>query len=197
MPSDEAVRSHRESVRRARRVVEELVHDYDLRWMITLTYAVEPKNHREVYGDLPGFSRRLRSAGLTLPRLIVPEHDPTTRWHLHLAMPTSPAPALAVLSELWAHGDVHGPDPERATSEGALDGLSRYLTKGFNTTPAGARRYVTSAGLRPLDHRFTVPNAHEALQVARRQFGADPVHSDWYAGNFMAFFNPIKPLAAA
>jgi hypothetical protein len=104
---------------------------------------------------------------------------------------------LGPLSDLWAHGDVHGPDVERASCDGALESLSRYLTKGFSTTPVGARRYVTSSGLRPLDHRFIAPNADAAMQVARLRFGTDARHSDWYAGNFMAFFDPVKPGAAA
>lgn len=195
MPPDEAAeRSRRESVRRARRVVDELVHDYDLRWMLTLTYAKEPENHREVFANLTAFSRRLRSAGVTLPRLTVPEHGPTTRWHLHMVMPTSPN--LEIMARLWGRGDIHGPNMEQAVSDMALSSLSRYITKSFHTAPAGARRYVASAGLRPLDQRFSAPNAAAALDVATERFGADAVRADWYGGNFMAFFNPI-PTAGA
>lgn len=194
-PSVEAAeRSRREAVRRARRIVDELIHDYDLRWMFTLTYANEPDSHREVFSTLTTFSRRLRSAGVSLPRLTVPEHGPRTRWHLHMLMPTPPD--LELMFRLWRRGDIHGPDLEQAASDVALGRLSHYVTKSFHTTPAGARRYVASAGLRPLDQRFIASNAAAALNIATERFGADAVRSDWYAGHFMAFFNPI-PTAAA
>lgn len=195
-PSDQgAERSRRESIRRARRVVDEIVHDYDLRWMLTLTYADEPENLPEVFSTISAFSRRLRTAGLTAPRLIVPEYGSSTRTHLHMAV--SVPLATERTASLWGHGAVHGPNADRAMSEGALDSLSRYITKGFDSTAKGSRRYITSAGLRPVEDRFTAPNADAALGIAARRFGAEPFHAAWYGGSYLALFNPILAVRAA
>lgn len=152
--------------------------------MWTLTYQVEPQDHRAVLGDLSAFSRRLRAASVRTPRLTVPEWSP--RWHLHMAVPT--VESHEVMCRLWGHGEIRGPDMEQAAASDALTRLSSYLTKGFNTTDKGCRRYVTSAGLRPVEHRFTAPDAHSALALASRMLNARAEHSNWYSGSFMAFF---------
>ena len=195
-PSGEAAeRSRRESVRRARRRVNELIHDYNLRHMWTLSYATAPDDLRQVFTSLSTFSRRLRTAGLTTPRLIVPEYGPTTRCHLHMAVPVDTS--IEVMSRLWGQGDVRGPDTAKALSEDALERVSSYLTKAFETTAKGSRRYVTSAGLRPLEQRFRAFDAAAALAIATSRFGAPPVHTGRYAGNFMAFYTPTVTASLA
>ena len=195
-PTDESTeRSRREAVRRARQRVRELVFDYDLRLLWTLTYADQQVDHRAVVHSTSAFSRRLRVKGARAPRLIVPEQSFTGRWHLHMAVPM--AFEEEVLHSSWRQGAVHGPDMHQAHSDGALEKLTSYLTKAFDNHPKGARRYVTSAGLRPIEQRFTATNAAAALAMASERLGAAPQHWDWYAGTFMAFFDPTDSTGRA
>lgn len=180
-------RSRYEAARRARQRVDEIVHDFDLRLLSTFTYKVAPATKEETSSTIAAFTRGLRGAGLMMPRLLVPELSPGGRWHLHMATPTYPGAEL--MSKLWGHGDVHGPDTDRAGLDGSLAALANYLTKNFDSTPRDTRRYTTSAGLRPIEHRFTAPNADAALEYAVRRLGAQPVKADWYGGTFMGFFN--------
>lgn len=183
-------RSRREATRRARQRVEEIVYDFDLRLLSTFTYRSAPAGTADMFSTLAAFTRRLRDAGLTMPRLTVPELSPGGRWHLHMATPTYPGTEL--MTELWGHGQVTGPDTDRAGMDGALGTMASYLTKNFDSTTKGTRRYTTSAGLRPLDHRFTAATAEEALDYTVRRLGVEPAKADLYGGIFMAFFNTSR-----
>ncbi len=190
-PTAEAgLRSHHEAVRRARRRVVELVHDYDLRHLWTLTFADEPDGYKQVAAAMTQFSRRCRASGIVMPRLAVPERSGSGRWHVHVAVAEYIPSGL--MRRAWTAGFVYPPDLLEVEGPAALDKISAYLTKSFDTTPKGSRRYATSAGLRPKTERFTAPDAVRAVEVATELLGRDPLRTAWYAGTLMAFY-PAAP----
>lgn len=186
-------RSKAEAARRARRCVTELVHDYGLSDLWTFTYAIEP-DYPAMISTMKNFSRRLRAAGLRIPRVTVPEQSPQHRWHLHVAvglhLPHSQ------MERLWGHGFVGTPNLEHAMSDSALDKIANYLTKGFDESPAGHRRYTTSGGLRPIARTFTAPDEVAAIARISSEVGVDPEHVGRYYGKTVAFF-PVGGVTSA
>lgn len=164
----------------------EIVHDYELRLLWTLTFQERRKDYEEVIADVRNFSRRLRANGLLMPRVIVPELSPSGRWHLHMAVPVYIP--LRVMREVWGQGFVRAPDVAESSAPLALLKISEYLTKSFDATPAGCRRYITSAGLRPMVTRFTAPDEATALVIASRHMKSPPLRVGRYVTTFMGFF---------
>lgn len=185
------LRSHAEAVRRARRTAIELIYDYDLTMMYTTTYGREPDSFSEVARDIGRLGRRLRTGGVARHRLVVPELSPRGRWHVHVAL-REELPR-AVVHEAWGHGGVKGPNLKYAYSEEAHEVLASYVTKDFDVTPRGQRRYFAAQGMRPQVTLFNARNEAEAVDLATTLFGAEPRWKNDHGAASVYFFPVPAP----
>lgn len=187
VPTEESLlRSHVESVRRARRTATELVYDYDLTMMYTATYVSVPDAFSDVALDIGRLGRRLRASGVGEPRLVVPELSRRGRWHIHVGL-RDEVPR-SVVHAAWGLGGVKGPNLKYAYSEQAHRLLANYLTKDFDITPRGHRRYFAAQGMRPQVTLFYTQNELEALDVVRSIFGAEHRWKSDHGGAAVYFY---------
>lgn len=189
-PADGGVRTRHNATVRATRIVNEIVHDCDLRYMWTLTLRRDP-TYEDVIRELSRFSQRLRRTGLACPRVAVPERGALTRrWHVHLAVPVRLTPEE--MDVLWTAGDVTVPDEFEAGTPAALEEISGYLTKSFESSEPGRRRYLPAGGAKPVATRFNVSSMDEAFARATRVFGAPPLWVCNSSGGCYAGFPPLR-----
>jgi hypothetical protein len=159
--------------------------------MYTATYVTPPELFKHVAADIGRFGRRLRVGTSAAPRLIVPELSPAGRWHVHVGLPDE-LPS-AVVEAAWGLGGVRGPKLKYAYSEEAHALLAGYVTKDFDRTPRGQRRYFAAQGMRPKVTTFQARTEAEALAIAIEVFEAEPTWmSDQRGASVFIFPSPRR-----
>lgn len=192
--AEDRARSREEARRRAARRIHEMVHDGELRYLWSLTYAEEPATYKDMVQDIKAFGRRLRAAGVRMDRLVVPEWREEERWHLHMAVPAFIP--MGVVQQAWPHGHVGTPQLDHALGEAALAKLSSYLTKSFGTTPPGVRRYLASKGLGARVEIYAAPGVEDGVARAAQRLGSDPRWVGEWGGTVAAYFDVTEPSSA-
>jgi hypothetical protein len=92
---------------------------------------------------------------------------------------------------------VRGPNLKYAYSERAHALLAGYVTKDFDTTPRGQRRYFKAQGMKPQVTLFYARNEAEALDLAGNLFDAAPRWKNEHGGAAVYFYPVAAPQAPA
>lgn len=117
--------SVRESLTKLRDIINANVTNPDYCRWVTLTYAENMTDEKQLYSDFKKFVMRMRSRGYTFEYIVAMEPQGRGAWHAHLLMifdKKAPFIPNQKLAKIWGHGFV------KIKALSNIDNIGVYLT---------------------------------------------------------------------
>lgn len=150
---------HPRNGRRARGKVRRYCRHNRLRYLWTLTYALEPKSHAQVVADLRVFFERIRQAYRSRPLIAVIERGTENgRLHVHFALDRWTW--KHGVHVLWGFGWVDVSGPKSGGARWPTGELARYLAK-YVSKDVDEQSDGDAAERAAGEHRYLVTQGHQ------------------------------------
>ncbi|MFC6164190.1 hypothetical protein ACFP3T_05840 [Lactiplantibacillus dongliensis] len=148
---------------------------------LTLTYANDVTDPRQISHDFDCFMKRLRRRWTHLDYLKITEpqgrmHDGRPVWHYHVLLKGVGYIANSTLAQLWGHGYV------KITKMTTIDNLGWYLTAHLTDIPLQQGKQLTDyQGSRPIATKIVDGQKKAFIKGARLQYY--PTHMHLYSAS--------------
>jgi hypothetical protein len=187
-----------------------------MRFLWTLTYAVEPATRQEVTGHLRWFLQQMRRLFGKIALLVVIERGSATdRLHCHFA--AGRFLSIEKVRRAWSHGIVHVGDPRKLPGRVPVRRLAAYLAKYVakqqeeleqddpKSRGLGEHRYLVTQGFSPTAWSLRYVRVGAAEERMRGLYGAPdamvafgdwdegPIFGLWYSFPDRCLHPPPRP----